>query len=62
MAKPLVEKRLVARHRASIGQWTPEIEQAIAQIKQAFPEYSVDIEVEPNGGAYVTIAIASQYF
>ncbi|MDZ7961897.1 MAG: hypothetical protein RMY34_29145 [Aulosira sp. DedQUE10] len=26
---------------------TPEIEQAIAEIKQAFPEHPVDVEAEP---------------
>lgn len=43
---------------------TPEIEQAIAEIKQAFPEHPVDIEAEPNGGAYIIVnnmLIGEQY-
>lgn len=32
---------------------TPEVEQAIAEIKQAFPEHPLDVEAEAQGGAYV---------
>jgi hypothetical protein len=43
---------------------TPEVEQAIAQIKQAFAGHPVDVEPEPQGGAYVIVhnlLIGEQY-
>ncbi|MDZ8091601.1 MAG: hypothetical protein RMZ42_06635 [Nostoc sp. DedQUE05] len=43
---------------------TPEVKQAIAEIKQAFPEHPVDIEAESNGGAYIivnNVLIGEQY-
>lgn len=34
---------------------TPEVEQAIAEIKQTFPGHPIDIEPEAQGGAYIII-------
>lgn len=43
---------------------TPEVEQAIAEIRQTFPEHSVEVEPEPQGGAYIIVhnlLIGEQY-
>jgi hypothetical protein len=43
---------------------TPEVEQAIAEIKEAFPNHPVDVEPETQGGAYITVhnlQIGEQY-
>jgi hypothetical protein len=43
---------------------TPEIEQAIAEIKLAFPEHTINVEAEAQGGAYVIVnnlLIGEQY-
>ena len=43
---------------------TPEVEQAIAEIKRIFAGHPVDIEPEPQGGAYVVVhnlLIGEQY-
>ncbi|MBD2302324.1 hypothetical protein [Nostoc sp. FACHB-190] len=43
---------------------TPEIEQAIAEIQQAFPGHSVEVEAEAQGGANVIVhnlLIGEQY-
>jgi len=43
---------------------TPEVEQAITQIKEAFPNHPVDVEPEGQGGAYITVnnvQIGEQY-
>lgn len=43
---------------------TPEVQQAIAEIKQAFPEHPLDLEAEAQGGAYVIVndlLIGEQY-
>lgn len=43
---------------------TPEIEQAIAEIQQAFPGHSVEVETEAQGGANVIVhklLIGKQY-
>jgi hypothetical protein len=34
---------------------TPEIEAAIAEIKQAFPSSKIEVISEPQGGAYVVV-------
>ncbi len=34
---------------------TPEIEAAIAEIKQAFPSSEIEVISEPQGGAYVVV-------
>src|SRR5689334_21169525 len=34
---------------------TPEVEAAIAEIKQSFPDNQVDVEPEAQGGAYVVV-------
>ncbi|MDB9515018.1 hypothetical protein PN499_27840 [Kamptonema animale CS-326] len=43
---------------------TPEVEQAIAEIKRAFDGHPVDAEPEPQGGAYIRVhnlLIGEQY-
>lgn len=43
---------------------TPDVERAIAEIQQAFSENAVEIQPDPNGGAYITVqdlAIGDQY-
>ncbi|MCC5619469.1 hypothetical protein LC605_31345 [Nostoc sp. CHAB 5836] len=43
---------------------TPEVEQAIAEIQQAFPGHSVEVEAEAQGGANVIVhklLIGEQY-
>jgi hypothetical protein len=43
---------------------TPDVERAIAEIQQAFPGNLVEIQPDPNGGAYITVqdlAIGDQY-
>lgn len=42
----------------------PDVERAIAEIQQAFPGNAVEIQPDPNGGAYITVqdlAIGDQY-
>lgn len=42
----------------------PDVERAIAEIQQAFPANAVEIQPDPNGGAYITVqdlAIGDQY-
>ncbi|MHB8112409.1 MAG: E2/UBC family protein [Bellilinea sp.] len=34
---------------------TPEVEAAIAEIKQAFAEHQVDVDPEEQGGAYIVV-------
>lgn len=34
---------------------TPEVEEAILEIKQAFPGHQIDVEIEAQGGAYVVV-------
>lgn len=43
---------------------TPEVEAAIAELRAAFPGYSMEVEPESQGGAYVTVydlLLGSQY-
>lgn len=43
---------------------TPEVEQAIAEIRQAFPEHTVEVQPESQGGAYIIVhnlLIGEQY-
>lgn len=43
---------------------TPDVEQAIAEIRQAFAQHPVHVEAEPQGGAYVIVenlVIGEQY-
>lgn len=34
---------------------TPEVEQAIAELRAAFPDNGIEVEAETQGGAYVTV-------
>jgi hypothetical protein len=34
---------------------TPEVEAAVADLKEAFPGHRVDVDPEPQGGAYVIV-------
>lgn len=43
---------------------TPDVERAISEIQQAFPGNTVEIQPDPNGGAYITVqdlALGDQY-
>ena len=43
---------------------TPEVQQAIAEIQQAFPAHTVEVEAEAQGGAHVIVhdlVIGEQY-
>lgn len=43
---------------------TPDVEQAIAELRQAFPGHPLQVEPEPQGGAYILVEhllIGEQY-
>jgi len=43
---------------------TPEVEQAISEIRQVFPGHTVEVQPEPQGGAYIIVhnlLIGEQY-